>query len=1532
MPWITVEHQNLVADILDEATMIRSICPCKERISAIIKTSEVVTERCDGIFVFADILEPKGFPCDNILRPMGVPPQCGHDGISGIHMLVNKGDISRAVSKEKLLVFNAKVSFASQSPFLDVRGLESGMIDFMNRESSIDINCAEFFCGGFSGWTHAIDAMKCGLLPLRHTWALDNDYLAVQTYVRSHQNTAHINCSSQAWELQRFEQITGEKSCMVFQANICDAWFMNHIPNEELHVLALSPPCQPWSMAHTSLGLNRSDGKIFVHAMAKASCIRPKIILLEEVAQFGKHDQFPIVCKLFDWSEYQIVDQKILNLNKLLPQNRSRFLLVALDKHASDVARFIEWADWPIPTAVTIRKSRVVLPIDRIDLNEVVPSPSVMNMYMDPTLLPMNEYSAATFAGTGTQVRKIRIKVLDDHAFGCIMANYRKAHDLPKSVLGHGGLYGTFLYHENIIRFLSIEEIFLLMGPTKRCRLPSCHHAQTHLLGNCIAVPHAASAIINGLRCLSGVTLPSEPENIFAHVFSKRITIDNLGIQVDEHGIHLYDNGEIDFLDEPTMDFPSLAPLIISTPIFKSDLMIENGVVLKQAIEIVAGPSTPKELVIQSGEGLRVPLLDSDVMGRTPTTIVANLPSIMSLQESKFMSTSYDCCLVLTRNGPVIVQRHHDMTIKHVLKFLGEFLPETVSCNATLCNQFGIRHTEDMICPDIVMCHNPITVGVDETLNSQLPCFHHELDHLCIKCDWAHAFKILKFYQGTGLNEVLKCLGWSIQIIPEVDGKNHHVHVTIARLPSKLSMTLNQVRMCIDTRLLILSFPTSLDDDYHNVFVQFKLWDTYVWKGFCKSDDSIAVFIDAWERFSQQHGSHSCLRVIYKGKPIMPHVTFGELQTDDKLPVKLHAVLQLHGGGNKQDALTEVKHALAIFLMGQGAVLKDISNMLEILARTAGLQALKSISEIHVTKDKLAALHQLAVSMNVQWPESVKGDANKTDRVKNWSKKRALSSSPIVANQLSLIPETFVNEDGSHPSIRTTVVTGASGVVLLDFECAKPWLIDQKVITSDEIAIAVLGHLCPCNDPSRCHSVNLPVHSIDGTLVIVKACFHNLGEKRIAIKPCNKDQVDVKAGTVAAITIFRDEISPGEWAHVINGPVRYALASFDLSDEAVFQGPPWGRSWLQNGSKSSPENASSLQFHVRVDPKKLEGMMKSSGSNGTYITPKADNNLADTRFAIVWVDGNPIDIAQMMLKTPEHFGQVRVNKGKGDNVKISRGVRCKRDHFANVFAKLRPNESAPDITPVDCLYKIQPTPVGAQMKDVQAWMKLQGWDGRPLKLLGDKCWLIGSAKPFDHPFLSWNSSSILIKKVQSKHAVNPSPIVAGKVSLSLHKQGEQQNRGATDPFLTSDPWMNYAPSSVANSRPFLKQVASVAAPRDVDPPTESRFKQQGEQISALETAMTELQSKIDQRDHQSKKFEQDVKDEFRKVRTEVSSQIDNVSKSFDQSLDRALRKQEASIEHSFSELKQLIRMSQGPLPNKKAKASKAADEKDDIED
>ena len=99
-----------------------------------------------------------------------------------------------------------------------------------------------------------------------------------------------------------------------------------------------------------------------------------------------------------------------------------------------------------------------------------------------------------------------------------------------------------------------------------------------------------------------------------------------------------------------------------------------------------------------------------------------------------------------------MIHRQCDLNVhvRCLYHFLKDFFPEMVSDTTVFTNQFGIEHGADKICPDLVMIRNCIDGESQEFHEITFPAFTEILDHLTVRCDWSHAFKILKFYQWQG--------------------------------------------------------------------------------------------------------------------------------------------------------------------------------------------------------------------------------------------------------------------------------------------------------------------------------------------------------------------------------------------------------------------------------------------------------------------------------------------------------------------------------------------------------------------------------------------------------------------------------------------------------------------------------------------------------------------------------------------------------------------------------------------------------------
>jgi len=394
---------------------------------------------------------------------------------------------------------------------------------------------------------------------MKHLWVVDNDYIAIDTYTKSHAGTIHLQSSKDAAEFLCSEEDDDNQQCMAFQCNVKQPWFLTYTRANEIDILLWSPPCQPWSWANTSMGLNVQDGMVWVYALTLIAHLRPKIFVLEEVIQFIKHDQYEIILDLIHWSGYDVVSTQSLNLKQVLPQNRERCIIIAVDRHSSKVAKVLNWEHWGVAPSLNLRNSKVLMPFDEKMMGNLIPSKEVLNMYMDIRLLPRRIEDAKNLKSTMKDLRQYRIKSFDDRFFSCIMASYRKAHDLPQHVITKGGLYGSFIFDGGIIRFLSTPEIFMMMGGITKCVIPHCIDVQSHILGNCISVPHATIALINAVKLLKHFSCDASAQQQFADVFAQRITNDSIQILQDSERLTIKSKTDCAILIDPTCHIPSFS-------------------------------------------------------------------------------------------------------------------------------------------------------------------------------------------------------------------------------------------------------------------------------------------------------------------------------------------------------------------------------------------------------------------------------------------------------------------------------------------------------------------------------------------------------------------------------------------------------------------------------------------------------------------------------------------------------------------------------------------------------------------------------------------------------------------------------------------------------------------------------------------------------------------------------------------------------------------------------------------------------------
>ena len=1525
-------HDSSMRDIHDMVVQhhfIDQICPCVENFSARILLGHSRPFENRSILVKCSMM-----PTDSSeIWPAFIPglgdELCQHAKSPAFWMAVSN-DIweSDLANVSEALIFNVLHRPWAFEPFVDAR-VKGAVVMKLASQNPMSggsrLTCAEMCTGAFSGWSHSIFALNQLGFDIHHKWGIDHDYLCCKHFAMTH-GFEHVRANGKRDDEVSFDE---QRRPPVFQTDIRESWFLHSVKHRDVDAVMMSAPCQPWTGATTEAkGLNRKDGLTLLWCFARCKLIKPRMILLENVSNIVQHQHWRYVLQVLRWAGYIIVWAETLKLQEIFPQSRNRLLLVAVQSNLWEEVSSLSWISWPQMPAYTLRTFRCIMTNPECTGECTHIDKEVLEMYVNPKLAPADSRKDLGKNISVAKMRAFRFKTLDDLIFPCVLANYTKAHDLPLDLLQDKGLFGGILIQDANPRFLTSAEIYMLMGGVSTSWLPESIPARIHVLGNCISVPHAAITILNAMRCIRGNSDDIDVQEIFSKVIAQRITCDQIVVRILHEGMFIGRRSVLGDEIPPTIPIVSFVQMHVHTPTETYRFWMDTRVPIMSALRGIVGVSMPAKLTFQLHDKLKIPIEENDTVDTCGTVVLASVPSIICLDDDKMKGQQNPFIVALTSSGPIVFNRPEKDTCEDVERFLHDFFPEMhhdFEKGMKIVTSMGLIMDRHQTCHDMITLAFPVSPGsLSRGFLDELQC-KIEMGGIFLKTYWKRVLQIMTHFHRLGIGSILHSIGWMMVLGPPPEHGYKMAQLIILPQPGVLSARVHDVRVIILTRLFIAMLPESVEEYEHHIHAVVKLWHNKVWEGLIALNATLSNFLDVWTPVCDFLQFDCPLSVVLKGRAANPACTFREFLTGDEamLPernasLRIHLITSLRGGGNKNDDIIDAKNSIAVFLLSEGADLQQTSHFADVAVRSAGILAITRLLGITNPNEKLEAFKNLAQSLHIRWPDFPKQDREITKNVKQAMVRKGMQPREnIKAENFQLVPECFVNEDGSKCDIRHDIQPNVAGIALLDCDAARPWLQDFKIISQDELAICVLGHRCPTSDTKMCNPVQVSAQGPNAQPVILQCCLHNLGAKKVQVKAIKDDKVTIASSAVISITIFKDEIVGYDWDCIMDHPVRYALENLNIDDNAKMVSPPWGRSWINCKGKCDPINALSFQCHTRVPLGKLEQWLRQSGRNGIYIVAKGDDSALDTKFMVIWLEQSAIELAKTAVDHPNHVGIVRNSRPKGDVTKVSRGLRFKVEHFKQAWKDLKPSEDCPDAVPIKWLYKISPTPIAATLQDVKEWLKLQSWTARPIKALGPKTWLIGSEDMQCLSFLSWNGHSILIKSVSQAKSKDASPILAGNVSRSstdrpnIFKSGNPHD----------DPWAQYKPGSDVGSVAASNHVVHrnpVVASRPVEAPIELRFKNQDAKIDDLTNQIQQLKQKSDDRDNRDQEFRQNVKDEFVVVREEVKKQLNTMTQSFDTSLERALAKQDRSISASIQELKCL--MLDRANPAKKAKA------------
>eukprot|EP00438_Fugacium_kawagutii_P034629 Skav223585 [mRNA] locus=scaffold689:188752:193908:+ [translate_table: standard] len=778
-----------------------------------------------------------------------------------------------------------------------------------------------------------------------------------------------------------------------------------------------------------------------------------------------------------------------------------------------------------------------------------------------------------------------------------------------------------------------------------------------------------------------------------------------------------------------------------------------------------------------------------------------------------------------------------------------------------------------------------------------------------------------KYIKASGMELILYQSGWLVVLQFVEFGDPPQGRLLIIPRPDRSGVSRAFARSLIQMCLISMDFPTSVPQSEDTCKVKVKLWSTIVYEGNVPRNIMCSDFFDAYERSSRVLGYMSQMRIILRGKQIMQEFPLRHyIHQNPEAVNTLHYVLQLRGGGGSQPAdIWSAKHAVATTMVTAGADLKLIDAFVDQLTLIAGPTSMVECCKPASVTAKINNLRRLASKLKVPMPEISQQAFKLQNKIKD--KIRADPTrypTQELPKHLQIQEGFLLNADGTQCPQLNMVQPNSTGVVLLNWEDAMPWLLPPQKLSVDELGIIVLGQ-CHCQDASACVQLTIPVYSAPNNPMIVKGVLHQLGGKTIQV--CNADdtKVPVSQTEIIAVTAFRDELGEGPWGELIQAPIKYCMSQLQLGDDKPMQlpSPPWGRSFQREKAKVEPSKAYSFQFHCRVPKGDVKKFLRASGFSGMYTTVKNENRQISQEYSVVWLQISIVEMQKLTVTYVDHRGIVRSAKPSA----TGRGLRFERDAFGAAWAKLRPNETEPDHLITKHMFKIAPTPVGATAAELTQFLQTAKWKAKPIRALNATTWLCAAEDRSGENFLTWNGSKLLIKWMEQKK--NHEGVIIAGVAPKQNKPKDEDKPKDAPQMLLNDPWAPWAANRAQNSAFAIAAPSASASqpPRKIDAPLESRFKaqddaleflkqQSAEKISKLQDEMTQLQSNLQKTNEVVITHQKQTQHEFTSLRSETATQFTQMQNSFNASLKSSMHNHEKHVNSQFEELKQLLIASQ----------------------
>ena len=1419
------------------------------------------------------------------------------------------------LTEAPLKILQAKVQYDSQVPVLDCTSMDAAVVSTAMVQDHTSLQVAEIFSGGFAGWAQACYVFRHNQVPIHVRWSLDVDPQCTPMLRCREPNLQQIST------LQELDQLPdNHEDPFHLCADVQWGWWVRVLGRFPVNVLCVSAPCQPWSRAGTGSGLCSSEGQLLLRIADIAGACKIPIVLLEQVEFFPKHQHFAQVMQAWQECGYTVLWQQSLNLRDVLPGQRMRHLIVL--GRPGLPAGLIDQGFWAVVKRQSLALADVIFPLPPALLSACSPEPDTLAKYMDPWLVP----TPARPGARPQTPQQFRIKKPQDHA-SVFIAQYQHQHELPPRMLEQQGLHGCLLEAPSGLRFFAGAEIAAIHGAVQPVYLTNDQRDQMRLLGNAIAVPHAAAALAQACR-LTGS--PKAPEMMLATQWclAERVHCSNSALMPAKEGWILCKHDQVaaviqtmhtDLPPHLNVEAPAaFVQILLSAPGHERDTML------------LAPPGLQTAVLL---EVLGVPAADKHGCPAQLPWVPAEVPVALSVQQQPQLHMSgflggigvkSGLCTVLTQQCTYLVDHSGPRAWSQLLRVFQDLDPDNDSnCSLGVYSLSGQRLTDHKLfgsCVVAVSEDDDIPAFLLSRLAPHLPSVsvHCLADGLLVRGPSAAAADLWIGFPF----QVLSTLGWSADVIG-LPPREHlpiefHLQPVAGRSAMPVDLMHNQCRVWFFTsQAEHASADTAAAD---GIDVELQLVACKLWSGRLPRSLPLQE-ISRWWHTASCACSVSSTHRIASGPHLQGEATdLNAVANSSRTNVirrtghLLVTILpEIVGGGVKDENLQLAKTRVATLLLDRGVSLPETTVTVDNLVPKLGSATCLKVMAEADTAQQWLELKKVASSVGVPLPQGDNRTEKAARRLQRAVRRRKLNQpSTVRARDFQLEEGSWVGIDGAPVRVLTTATHASEGVLLLDASEATPVDLDLlRNIESDALCIVVPGHECP--DPQSCGgAVSTPArHRTSGQVHLLAACYHNVGSTDIEPFVQHGTDITVTGTTCCAFFLHKADFPSGEWQEVVRAPVRAAADAFRQRGVPQAFKDPWSRQYRCEGRPSQPHLCDQCSFNAKVTTALLRPLLQQSGFNNVFIVPKTWDRQLLPGWAVVWLASDRSDTEKQAALVAEQHGLVRT--------KNRFGIRVPAEAFEKVFRQLRPGIELPPSISVRSVFKVGPFPAGTAADDVVAWAAKLGWPAKAMKALGPKFWLLGAATQPPAQTTRFNSTPVLITEVKGQEQQRPVIQAGGP----LPREAPAPEQGA-DPWQDSDPWSQYKasqPTGWSTSKPSLSAKASSTAPPTLDSHMAGRLHDTESRLAELEQSVLALRDDQAKAATERQQDRQKTAADLQGVRGELQSLGASLQHQLQTNLDglrNAQLQQEQQMSSGMQELKALILACN---ENKKARTS-----------